>query len=194
MKKVNFVFNRAMKLILNPKAEWSIIQAETQTKSATINNYALPWMIIMAVCSFIGDSLFVSNQIGYIVTKAVFIFAVTYMGIYVSALIINELTTSFSSKKDINTVFKLVVYSCTGYFIASSVALLLPPLVILFALGLYSIYLFWEGSSTLLGTPEDNKVGFVVVSSLVMLGIYAILSLMLRAILAAIFNINLAIG
>jgi hypothetical protein len=188
MKKVNFVFNRAMKLILNPKAEWTIIQAETQTKNAIINNYALPWMIVMALCSFIGDALFGPNSILYFLTKSIFIFCLSYAGIYISALIINELTTSFNSKKDSDIVFKLVVYSCTGYFVAFSIGLLIPVLGIIFALALYSIYLFWEGSTSLLGTPEDSKVGFVVVSSLVMLGIFAIIRLMFNNILTGIFN------
>ena len=194
VKNINFVFNRAIKLILNSKSEWNIILTETLTKKAIIKNYALPWMIIMMVCCFIGESLFVSRYIfsvGYVLTKATFIFAVTYIGIHVSSLIINELTTSFNSKKDSEAVFKLVVYSCTGYFMASSLALLIPPLAILMAFALYSLYLFWEGSTILLGTPGDNKVGFVVVSSLIMLGIYAILTLIIKAILDGIFGINL---
>jgi hypothetical protein len=194
VKNINFVFNRAIKLILNPKAEWNIILTETSSRKSIINNYALPWMIIMVVCCFIGESLFVSRYIfsvGYVLTKAGFIFAVTYLGIYVSSLIINELTTSFSSKKDSEAVFKLVVYSCTGYFMASSLSLVLPPLSILMAFALYSLYLFWEGSTILLGTPDDNKVGFVVVSSLIMLGIYAFLSLVIKQILDGIFGISL---
>lgn len=194
VKNINFVFNRAIKLILNSKAEWNIILTETLSRKAIINNYALPWMIIMVVCCFIGESLFVSRyifSIQYVLTKASFIFAVTYIGIYVSSLIINELTTSFNSKKDIVAVFKLVVYSCTGYFMVSSLALLIPPLAILMAFALYSLYLFWEGSTILLGTPDDNKIGFVVVSSLIMLGIYAILSLIINTILHGIFGLNL---
>jgi hypothetical protein len=74
---------------------------------------------------------------------------------------------------------------------ASSLSLVLPPLSILMAFALYSLYLFWEGSTILLGTPDDNKVGFVVVSSLIMLGIYAILSLVIKQILDGIFGISL---
>src|ERR1035437_5893757 len=110
VKNINFVFNRAIKLILNSKAEWNVILTETRSRKAIVKNYALPWMIIMMVCCFIGDSLFESRYIfsvGYVVTKASLIFAVTYIGIYISSLIINELTTSFNSKKDSEAVFKL---------------------------------------------------------------------------------------
>jgi Na+/melibiose symporter-like transporter len=196
VKNINFVFNRAVKLILNSKTEWNSILTETLTRRSVIKNYALPWMVIMVVCCFIGESLFESRNIfsiQYVLTKGIIIFAVTYIGIYVSSLIINELTTSFNSKKDTEAVFKLVIYSCTGYFIASSLTLLLPPLPILMAFALYSLYLFWEGSTILLGTPDDNKVGFVVVSSLIMLGIYAILSLIINNILHGIFGLNLLI-
>ena len=112
VKNINFVFNRAVKLILNSKTEWNTILTETLTRRSVIKNYALPWMVIMVVCCFIGESLFESRNIfsiQYVLTKGIIIFAVTYIGIYVSSLIINELTTSFNSKKDTEAVFKLVI-------------------------------------------------------------------------------------
>ena len=114
VKNINFVFNRAVKLILNSKTEWNSILTETLTRRSVIKNYALPWMVIMVVCCFIGESLFESRNFfsfQYVLTKGIFILAVTFIGIYVSSLIINELTTSFNSKKDTEAVFKLVIYS-----------------------------------------------------------------------------------
>ncbi len=194
MANLNFVFNRAIKLIINPKDEWIAIQAETQTKKTTINKYALPWMIIISLCSIIGD-LFNSFSMGVIISKAIISFALAFFVMYLSAIIINEITTSFNSKKDIDTTFKLVIYSLTGYFVMAAITYLipLPPMQMLMVFAFYSIYLFWLGSTPLTGTPEDNKVGFVVVSSLIILGIYAVLSLIFRALLFGIFSINLLV-
>ncbi len=186
MMNFKFVFNRARNLIVSPKTEWTVIQSETQGKEAVVKSYAIPLILIMALCSILGSIIMVSN-FGYAIIKALGIFGFTYAGMYVSAIIINELTTSFNSKKDIDTTFRLVVYSFTGYFIIMAIVLLLPPLSMLSVFGLFSVYLFWEGSTILLGTPEDNKVGFVVVSALVIAGVYAILYLILGGILTSVF-------
>ena len=186
---VNFIFNRARNLIVNAKAEWVVIQSELQSKEVVIKNYAIPLILIMAACSIVGSIITVSN-LGYALIKAVGIFGFTYLGMYISAIIINELTTSFNSKKDMDTTFRLVVYSFTAYFIISAIVNLWPPLNMLNVLGLFSLYLFWEGTSILLETPEDNKIGFVVVSAVVIIGVFALLSLILGGILTAIFAVK----
>jgi hypothetical protein len=178
---LNFVINRAKNIIVNPKAEWIVILAETKTKNTIVKEYALPMVSIMAICSFFGSLMMAGSLAGALVMGAV-LFVFFFIGIYVSAYIINELTTSFNSKKDIHTTFKLVVYSFTAYFATSAITLLWPPLILLSAFGLYSIYLFWEGTTILLRTPEDNKIGFVAVSSLIIIGVYAILNFMMDGI------------
>jgi dolichyl-phosphate-mannose--protein O-mannosyl transferase len=42
--------------------------------------------------------------------------------------------------------------------------------------GLYGFYLFWLGSSKLVGIPENQRIGFVLLSVLILIVIYAILS------------------
>ena len=190
----SFVFNRFKNLILNPKSEWNSIELEAHTKDQLIKQYALPLMLMVAFCSIIGDSIFQSRlnfSIATVLFKAIFVFGISYTGMYISAIIITELTTSFSSKKDLNSCYRLVIYSLSAYFAASAITNLLPFLRELYILGLYSIYLFWLGSSTVLNTPEDNKVGFVVVSNLIILGVFVILNLILGAIFTGIFGVVL---
>jgi len=182
---LNFVINRAKDIIVNPKAEWIVILAETKTKNTIVKEYALPMVAIMAICAFFGSLMMKGSLAGALVMGGV-LFVFTFIGIYVSAYIINELTTSFNSRKDIHTTFKLVVYSFTAYFATSAITLLWPPLGLLSAFGLYSIYLFWEGTTILLQTPEDNKMGFVAVSSLIIIGVYAILNLMMNGMRTAV--------
>jgi hypothetical protein len=49
------------------------------------------------------------------------------------------------------------------------------------------------GSGTLHNTPIDNKVGFAFVSSLIVIGIYYLLSLIFNAIFNGIFDAGLVI-
>jgi len=191
---IKFIFNRVKNLILSPKEEWIGIHKEDGTKNEIILNYALPLLIIIVICSIIGDIIFASRlsfSFMYVITKAIIMFAVAFVTMYFSAIIINEVTTSFNSKKNIHGTFKLVVYSFTPYLIASAFTNLLPPLGISLLFALYSIYLFWIGTSIVLETPEDNKVGFVVISGLIMAGIYTVVSLILGKVLTGIFAISL---
>lgn len=185
----NFVFNRARNLIINAKAEWNIIQSEALTKETIVKSYAIPLILLMAVCSLLG-SLVMGSGLWFAIIKALGVFGFSYFGMHVSTIIIHELTSSFNSKKDLNTTFKLVVYSFTAQFIVSAIVYLWPPMSMLNVFGLFSIYLFWEGSSILLETPEDNKVGFVVVSALVIVGVFAILYLILAGILTTISTLK----
>jgi hypothetical protein len=190
----NFVFNRLKNLILSPKSEWNVIEQEAKTKDELIKQYAIPLMIMMAICSIIGDSIFESRltfSIAAVVFKAVFVFGIAYGGMYISAMIITELTTSFSSEKNINSCYRLVVHSLSAYYIASCITSLLPFLRELSILSIFSIYLFWLGTTPVLKTPDDNKLGFVVVSNLIILGVFAILTILLGSILTAIFGVGL---
>ncbi len=192
-----FVFNRVKNILLSPKEEWLRIANEKDSKNDIITKYAMPLLIMIVICSIIGDIIFASRflfSFMYVITKAIIMFTVAFVSMYFSALIINEITTSFNSRKDIHSTFKLVVYSFTAYMITTAFTSLLPPLGISQLFALYSIYLFWNGTSVLLQTPEDNKVGFVVVSTLIMAGIYTIVYLILGTILTGIFGAGLLLN
>lgn len=190
MLNFDFVLNRIKNLILTPEKEWKQIQNENQSKKEIIKNFAVPLLIIIVICSILGDIIFTSREhftIAYIACKAFVTFAIVYSTIYLSALLINELTLSFNSKKDLNVTFKLVVYSFTAYFLSTAFSNLIPPLGLIQVFALYSIYLFWLGCEPLLQTNQDNKIGFVVLSSIIILCIYTFVKLILDHILASIF-------
>ncbi|MDP4210221.1 MAG: YIP1 family protein [Bacteroidota bacterium] len=193
----SFVFNRAKNLIINARAEWIAIQSEARSKQFVVKKFVIPFMIIIAGCSIAGDFIFASRlgsfSLIYVLCKAIGVVAAVYGGTIISALIINEITASFNSKKDTPTTFNVVIYSLSAFYLTTAFVMFLPALGVLAAFGFYSIYLFWQGAAMILETPEDNRAGFVVVSSLVVLGIYAILNLILRAILTGIFGVSLTI-
>ncbi|MCK4661874.1 MAG: YIP1 family protein [Bacteroidales bacterium] len=185
----NFIIERAKKIIINPEQEWQVIKSEETDKNEIIKNYFLPFLIAIVVASFIGKLLFgtygFSSGIVYSLVSAIFVLIIQFAGMYISALVINELAPSFDSKKNINAAFKLVIYSSTASYIASILSGLLSPLSVLFMLlGLYSIYLFWLGITPMMETPENKKVGYVIVSVLIMIAISFVLGLITIPILA----------
>jgi hypothetical protein len=191
----NVIFTRAKNILLQPATEWEVIKGETSDKNAVLKDYALPLIILVAIASFLGGLIFTRfGFIGYVVAEAVGDFIVAFLGIYISAIVINELASSFGSKKDINAAFKLVIYSFTPVFIAQIVANLIPPLFFVAIFGLYMIYLLWIGLGSLMETPEDKKVGYVIVSALLIFVIYILLTFFLGLILTAIFVTSSAAG
>jgi hypothetical protein len=188
---------RVINLIINPKSEWELIKTENTSKNDVLRNYALPLVILMSICSVIGNSLYASRflfSVVYLIFSGIAMFIVGMAGTYLSAIIINELTTSFNSKKETNLTFNSVIYSLTAFYIFTSLAYLLPaPFYQIRFFGFYSVYLFWLGSGSLHDTPTDNKVGFAFVSSLIVIGIYYLLTLIFNVIFNGFFAAGLVI-
>lgn len=188
----NYIFNRARNLIINPQIEWVRIESEGIKKQKLLKAYVLPFVIAIAICSFIGATIFSLQlySISFIIAKTLITAVLIIGGIHLSSIIINELTTSFGTEKNSDATYKLVAYSFTSFYIASCLVGILPDSPVLAILGLHSVYLFWLGTTPVLKTPEANKVGFVVVSLLIIIGIYAILSLIVGTIVAGMLYVS----
>lgn len=189
------IYKRVINLIINPKSEWENIKLENISKKDAVKKYAVPLILLLTISTFLGN-LFYTSRLTihplYPLISAAAMFVIVYVGTYLSAILINELTSSFNSKKNINATFTLVIHSLTAFFIFTSLAYILPePFYEVRYFGIYSLYLFWLGSSSLLETPVDNKVGFTFVSTLIILGIYAVLSMVFSRIISGIFGLGL---
>lgn len=185
-------FNRAKNLLINPQVEWVRIDSESTSRKELMKGYVIPFVILIAICSFIGSSIFSLQLYSFsvIIIKSLISAALIIAGVLLSSVIINELCPSFATQKNPDATFKLIVYSFTSFYVSLCLVGLLPDLAILTILGLHSIYLFWLGTSAILKTPEVNKPGFVIVSFLIMIGIYAILSLLIRTIVLGMLYIT----
>ncbi len=183
---LNKLFTRAKNIIVKPDDEWQVIKGETIGKKEVILNYALPLMVLIAIASLIGSSitrLHLGISFPSVLISAVVVFVVQFAAMYLSAVIINELAPSFGSKKDINAAFKLVVYASTASYVAAILSGLIPILSVLFGiLGLYSIYLFWTGITPMMETPENKRIGYIIVSFLIIVVIFVVLTAIFGAI------------
>ena len=182
----NKIYNRAKNIIIKPVEEWQVIKGETDDKKEVILNYALPLLCLIAIASLVGSAvtkLHLGVSILSVLVSAIIVFVVQLLVMALSAYIINELASGFGSKKDINAAFKLVIYSSTASYLASILSGLIPMLSVLFGIfGLYSIYLFWTGLTPMMETPENKKVGYIIVSFLIIVAITLILGAFFGAI------------
>jgi hypothetical protein len=182
------IITRARNLLFQPELEWKIIQTEPNRKEQLVREYAVPLTIMVGGSALLGGIIFHSGYgvyLSYIISSILISLVVSFGGMYLSALVINELTTGFDSRKDIHATMALVIYSYTAFFVsyAASCLLNIPPLNSLLGLcGLYTLYLFWTGLTPMLGTPTTRKPALMIVSVLVMTGIYIALRFLMEAI------------
>ena len=190
---ISKMMNRAKSILLTPKAEWPVIEAEKAEHSKVLLTWLLPLSLIPAVAALIGYGVigismgpvkFVSLGMGF--GQAVLLLISTIGGAYITAYIINALAEKYSSQKDLNQAFALVAYAYTPACLGG-IFQIIPTLAIIGALiGLYSLYLLYIGLPVMMKTPSEKNTSYFVVSLLCIIGVYIVLSIVLGAIMGAI--------
>lgn len=184
----NQIISRAKNIILSPASEWEAIKTESKPSNDILINYALPFVVLVGICKIVGSLLFHMSYFSLTnsLLDAIIAIIVPLGSLYISAWIISELAPSFSSQKNFNAAFRLVAYSYTALYVASAAAGLLPIRGLSFLLslcGLYSLYLFYTGCTPMMSTPEDKKIGYIIVSIVVTFVVMVIISFILTLIL-----------
>lgn len=187
---------RVQGIILKPKDEWEKIKGEPLPISVLFTSYAAILAAIPPICQFIGLSLIGRNipwrgltrfGFGRTLFYAIFLYGLSLVSVYVLGIIINALAPTFSSKQNQENAMKIAVFSMTPAWIVG-VFYLIPLLGFLAVFGsLYGIYLFYLGfTSSLMETPPDKVIGYVVVSIVVAF----VLTAIVWGVLGAIFLVG----
>jgi hypothetical protein len=163
--------DRVKRILLSPKTEWEVIDAEPATPSELYTRYIMPLAAIGPVAQLIGFSVFGITvpfvgtyrvPIGSAITQAVVSYILTLAGTYLLALIIDALAPTFNGQRSQIQALKLAAYSLTASWIAGIFGLV-PALAILGVLGLYSLYLLYLGLPVLMKAPREKAVGYTAV-------------------------------
>lgn len=187
---LNFIYNRTKDIIINPNIEWIKIKSEDIENSDSKLNLLIPYSILYALGSILGNLFFNHNNMGsglnlfHIFFLAANSFLLFYLGTYFSALIINELQNNFGCEKNIIRINTLVINSLIPFFLFTVVYSIFPQFTVLFIiLGFYSMYVFWFGISNLLSIHDDKMIAFFILSSMLV----GIIFVFLKFILGSIF-------
>lgn len=186
---INAIIKRTVNIIIKPAEEWKVIEQENANKNTALFGYALPYIIVVSIATLIGCLIFNSFYFSmpYTIISTIFAFIIPFAGIIISAIIINSIAPGFGSTKNIDNAFKLVIYSYTATFIITMVTGLLPVLFFVSIAGGYSFFIMFFGLTPMMKTPEDKKVGYFIVSILIMLGVYTTLTFTLGLISTGLF-------
>ena len=175
------VVRRVVRLLLTPLRAWDEIDADEATIEGIYRNWVIPLAAIPAVCGAIGQLGFGGIHIFGIHYHASFVgvfgralvgYALTLIGVYVLALVIDELAIQFGGERSRTQAFKVAAYSGTAGWI-SGVFGLLPGVGGLFELlgGLYSLYLLYLGLPKLMRSDPMRTLTYFALTLVVLLAL-----------------------
>lgn len=166
--------DRARNILFAPGAEWARIDAER----ATIRSIYVPYVLVLAavgpLAMLIGGQVFGYGVLGVHVrptlmsglVTAVVGYGLALAAVFVLALVIEALASSFDGTRDRIQALKVAAYASTAAWLAG-VFQIFPQLSVLSILGLYSLYLLYLGLPVLMKAPADKALGYTVVTVIV---------------------------
>jgi hypothetical protein len=181
------LIERAKNILIKPKDEWNVISQETTTINQLVVGYLLILAIIPAAAVFVRYGLIgykipfgghVAGSLSFGLRHVIISYIGSVGGAFLSAFIIDALAPSFASQKNFTRAMQLVVYSSTAMYVAG-IFNMIPGLGILSIAGLYGLYILYLGIKPMMLTPDDKVTTYFVVSLLVTLGVYIVISVVL---------------
>jgi hypothetical protein len=164
------LIERIKKILLTPKTEWPIIEAEPTSVAQLYTGYAMPLVGFAALMSFLRMSVIGISLplIGTIrapllsgLVSAVVGFAFGLLFLFLFGWIIKTLAPTFSGQGDQRQALKTAAYAATPAWIGSVFGLL-PGVggLLRLAAGIYAIYLLYLGLPPLMRSPPEKAVGY----------------------------------
>ena len=180
---------RAKDIIMQPRAEWPIIDAEPSTIADIYKSYVIILAAIGPVAMLIGQQVFGYSflgvtyrpSLGHSIATAVLTYVGSLVSIYVLALIIDALAPNFGGTKNQVKAFKAAAYSWTAAWLAG-IFNIIPQLAILSIVGLYSLYLLFLGLPVLMRSPQDKAMGYTVVTILAAIVMWIVVAFVVGAV------------
>ncbi|MEP6693606.1 MAG: Yip1 family protein [Chloroflexota bacterium] len=172
--------DRARAILTRPKDEWRVIDPEKTDIATLYRAYVVPLAAIGPVANFIGSALIGTGQLRVPVASAlagaIVSFALTLLGTYVVAQVIDNLAPRYSGTRDLTAAFKVSAYSSTAQWLAGIFALI-PGLAFLSILGLYGLYLLYLGLPVLMKVPQEKATAYTVTVVVVTIIIFIVIAI-----------------
>jgi hypothetical protein len=189
--------DRVRNILLTPRTEWAVIDAEPASIQELYARYVIPLTLVPAVAGFIGGSIVGIGVPGVGTIRvgvlaglfgAVLQFGLLLAFVYILALVINELALMFGGRMDIVAAFKAAAYSSTPAWLAG-VFSIVPVFAFLSVVGLYSLYLLYLGLPRLMRAPDNRAVAYTAV----VVGAAAVLAFVVSGVLGLAVGARIAV-
>ena len=153
------LFERVKGILVDPKAEWPRIKPEPGEMVYLFANYVAVLAAIPAICGWIAWIVVGAPVVtGVVITLIRYL--LSFVSVYLLALIIDALAPTFDADKNFDNALKLAVYSATPFWL-SGIFSLVPVLGFVRVVALvYAAYLLWLGVPPLMRCPPDKSIGY----------------------------------
>ena len=181
--------DRVKNILLTPRTEWEVIDAEPTTVADLYKGYIIPLAAIGPVAQAIGYSVFgfsvpflgsYRTPVGSAVSQAVVTYVLTLVAVFVLAIIIDALAPTFGGTQNRIQALKVAAYSYTASWVAG-IFMLIPGLRMLSILGVYSLYLLYLGLPILMKSPKEKAVSYTVVVILAAIALFMLIGFVATA-------------
>jgi hypothetical protein len=169
---------RVKGILLNPKAEWPVIEREPGDFGSLFSSYVMYVAAIPPICAFIGTSLIgiAGFRVGIMggLIHAIITYVLTIAGVFVMAYIIDFLAGTFGAQRNFDNAMRVSAYAPTAAWVVG-IFNILPFLGFLGILGLYSFYLLHTGIVGLMRPPADKAVLYTISAVVCVIILWAII-------------------
>jgi hypothetical protein len=182
--------DRVKNILLSPRTEWPVIDAEPATVASLYTGYIMPLAAIPAICRAVGSVVFgISIPFGdrihipatTAITSALITFVMQLVGVYLFAFIVDALAPTFGGTKNMVQALKTAAYSATPVWVLGILSIFPGALISLLQLigALYMLYLFFISLPIVMKAPQDKSIGYALVSIVCMIIVVLILGTIL---------------
>jgi hypothetical protein len=172
--------------MIQPVSVWPELASENKTRRRVVLDFLLPFSVIVGIASLMGtlfqEGIEDSFSIAFLLLTGSISFFIIFFEAYLSGWLITEIAMSFDAGIRSNAIFNLVIYSHIPFFLTLTFSRLVPQLLFLNLLGVYSFYLYWTGIEIFTTLKDDRKPVFMILSILVMILMYLLLTVIFNSI------------
>jgi hypothetical protein len=161
--------SRIKNILVTPRSEWRVIQAEATSVSRLYSGYVMPMAAFAAAMSFIrmtvvgvevpsGGTVRAPAVSG--LTTSLLTFLISLAGLYVVGLVINSLAGAFGGRPDRRQALKTAAYALTPAWLGTALSFLPMGSFLQFLAGLYGVYVLYVGLPIMMQAKEDGAGGY----------------------------------
>ncbi len=184
-----FLLRQTGMFLLTPVRAWTSYLEQKQSVKLVRNNILLPFLLLVAICSFLGSFLLANTTMQplYSVFVALRYVLLDIVVVYLSAVIYREIAKALDLNADFQLSFGIMVYSLLPLFICQMASLLFESLVFIYVIALYGLWILWYANVVTLNPPAHKKIPMVIAVFVVIAELYVGCSLALASLVDRIY-------
>lgn len=160
---------RIKNIVLTPKTEWQVIQAEPTSVRRLYSGYVTPLNAFASVMSFIrmsvvgvpvasGETIRTPWVSGLLASLLVFLLSL--LGLYLVGLVIHGLASAFGGQPDQRQALKTAAYALTPAWLGTALSFAPLGSLLQFIAGLYGVYVLYVGLPVMMQANEEGAGGY----------------------------------